>query len=195
MFEERPVSPPNYQEEGLVQARDELKKTMQQAARHLEDGSFFNLAEMGIVINNFQIGLGRKIDQNQHLCADFKGVDQGYGQAKGVTIAGIDPEEFWRAEFRFFPKSELGQSGKLPKAENLGIVMMSRVLEVRGQESSIFSSYHLDKFIIAVDYRDDSPRNLQERNSVESAIAISELLLAVDRVVDQKLQTPIAPTP
>ena len=183
-------------EEYSSQIRDELKEQMFQASRSLEEESFYSDLKLSQAMVTFQNNLGRTIDESRPDCSDFVEISRGYGQKQGVRITEVNPQEFWREEFSFFPKQELVQEGILLSEGELAISLYPNAVVVAGDKYYVRGGYRTEDFSLELIANVGKVIDLLETKTPrERALAISELLLVVDRVIDQKLQNPATSTP
>ena len=183
-------------EEYLSQVRGELKNEMLKAGRGLKDGSFYDDLRLYLAMNTFQDNLGRKIDISRTECVDFGEFYRGYGKKQGARIIDVNPEEFWREEFNFFPNQELVQEGILPSERGLAISLYPNTIVVTADKYYVRVGYRTENFSLELVANGKRIIDLLEtKKPLERALAISELLLAVDKAIDQKLQTAVPANP
>lgn len=177
-------------EEYLFKVRGELKNEMLKADLSLKDESFYDDLGLYLLMNTFQDSLGRKVDISRSVCADFDGISREYGQKQGVRIADVNQEEFWSEEFSFFPKQELVQEGILSSEGELAISLYPNVVVVTGDNYYVRVGYRTESFSLELVASEEKIVDLLETKTPrERALAISELLLAVDSAIEEKLQT------
>ena len=192
-------------EEFLTAARKELKGGMERVAHFLtEDGSSYEMPSFYQVVNNFQHGLGVRIDRRHCAIDGYSSHIRSYGYPKGVSVGNIDAPTFWSQKFVHLPPfMELVRHEFVPCGEMKISLVPANIIEVSSSSYTIKADYKPDGATIEcfvgekyLPYRGPNRLHvLEDEPDIKRLLAIAELLLAIDDVVDQKLQTAATPNP
>lgn len=131
-----------------------------------------------------------KVEKAAKTSDDFSLTHESFGMETGAVIKNIEVSSLSNFEFKRFPFQKLYDEGVLSLDEKVECLMIPNIFGLRGKSGEVTAQYSGRDLIIEYHLKDgDLVFPMEDKDPIERALAIAELLQAVDREVDRKIQT------